>query len=77
MDQATDKKNDLKNCVTRYVVPCSVSFKINGRLRLLAQSIVSTCASEKKGNILGLGHFLYTGQPCYLKVQGNGENTSS
>ena len=22
------KKNDIKNCVTRYVVPCSVSFKI-------------------------------------------------
>ena len=42
------RKNDINNCVTRYVVPSSVNFKINGRLRLLAQSIVSTCASEKR-----------------------------
>ena len=41
------QKKDIKNCVTHYVVPCSVNFKINGRLRLLAQSIVSTCLSEK------------------------------
>ena len=68
------QKNDIKNCVTRYVVPCSVNFKINGRLRLLAQRIVSTCASEKKGNILGLGHFLYTCEcdderACYLIIE--------
>ena len=48
MDQAADKKNDIKNCVTRYVVPSSVHFKINDRLRLLAQSNVSACASEKR-----------------------------
>ena len=28
VDQATDKKNDIKNCVSRYVVPSSVDFKI-------------------------------------------------
>ena len=49
MDQATDKKNDIKHCVTRYVVPCSVSFKIKwqAKTKVSAQSIVSTWASEK------------------------------
>ena len=73
VDQATDKKW-YKNSVTRYVVPCSVNFKIKGRLRLLALGIVSTCASEKKGNILGLGHFLHTWEcddewACYLIIK--------
>ena len=48
MDQATDKKNDIKNCVTRYVVPCSVSFKIKWQAKTTGPSIVSTCASEKR-----------------------------
>ena len=26
------QKNDIKNCVTRYVVPCSVNFKIKWQL---------------------------------------------
>ena len=49
MDQATDKKNDINYFVTRYVVPCSVNFKIKWQ----AKSIVSTCASEKRGISLG------------------------
>ena len=41
---------------------------------LYLTSIVSTCASEKKGNILGLGHFLYTCEcdderACYLIIK--------
>ena len=48
MDQAIDKKKYIKNCVTRYVVQCSVNFKINDMLKLLAKCIVCTCASEKR-----------------------------
>ena len=47
MDQATDKKNDIRNCVTRYVVPCSVNFKIKWQAKTTGPKYVSTCASEK------------------------------
>ena len=54
------QKKDIKNCVTHYVVSCSVNFKIKWQAKTTGPSIASTCASEKKGNILRLGHFLYT-----------------
>ena len=31
------KKNDIKKCVTRYVVPCSVSFKIKLQAKTTGQ----------------------------------------
>ena len=57
MDQATDKKNDIKNCVTRYVYPCSVNFKIKWQAKTTGLSIVSTCTSEKREISLGWDTF--------------------
>ena len=45
MDQATDKKI-YKNCVTRYVVPCSVSFKIKWQAKTTGPKIVSEYDQE-------------------------------
>ena len=42
------QKNDIKNCVTSYVVPCSVNFKIEWQAKITGPSFVSTCASEKR-----------------------------
>ena len=68
VDQARDK-NDIKNCVTRHVVPCSVNFKIKWQAKTTC-----TLCFRKKGNILGLGHFLFTcecddEQACYLIIK--------
>ena len=48
MDQATDKKDGIKNYSTRYVVSSSVNFKIKWQARTIGPNIVSTCASEKR-----------------------------
>ena len=74
MSQATDKKNDIKNCVTRYVVPCSVSFKIKWQAKTTGPKYCWYLRFGKKGNILGLGHFLYTCEcdderACYLIIK--------
>ena len=60
MDQAIDKKNDIKNCVTRYVVHCSVNFKIKWQAKTTGPKYRKYLCFRKKGNILRLGHFLYT-----------------
>ena len=44
---SNSQKNDIENCVTRYVVPCSVNFKIKWQAKTTGPSIVSTCASKK------------------------------
>ena len=49
MDQATDKKkNDIKIASLATLFHVQSALRSNGRLRLLAQSIVSTCASKKR-----------------------------
>ena len=68
------KKNDIKNCVTRYVVPCSVSFKIKWQAKTTGPKYCLYLRFGKKGNILGLGHFLYTCEcddkrACYLIIK--------
>ena len=54
MDQATDKKNDINYFVTRYVVPCSVNFKIKWQAKDYWPRVsLVLAASEKRGISLG------------------------
>ena len=75
MDKAIDKKNDMKNCVTRYVVPCSVNFKIKWQAKTTGPKYCLYLRFRKKNrNILGLGHFLYTCEcdderACYFIIK--------
>ena len=48
MDQATDKKNDINIASLATLFHVQSTLRYNGRLILLAQSIVSICASEKR-----------------------------
>ena len=61
------QKNDLKICVTRYVIPSSVTFKIKWQAKTTGPKYGSYLRFRKKGNILGLGHLLYT---CQLTMNG-------
>ena len=45
------QKNDIKNCVTRYVVPCSVSFKIKWQAKTTGR--LSSSIFEKTRRKLG------------------------
>ena len=68
------QKNYIKNCVTRYVLPCSVNYKIKWQAKTSGPKYRKYLRFRKKGNILGLGHFLYTCEcdderACYLIIK--------
>ena len=69
------KKSDIKICVTRYLVPCSVNFKIKWQAKTTGPKYCWYLRFRKKGNILRLGHFiLYTWEcdderTCYLIIK--------
>ena len=68
------QKNDIKIVSLATLFHVQSTLRLNGRLRLLAQSIVNTWASEKKRNILRLGYFLYTCEcdderACYFIIK--------
>ena len=54
------KINDMKNCVTRYLVPCSINFNKNWQAKTTGPKYRKYLPFRKKGYILGLGHFIYT-----------------
>ena len=73
------QKNDIKNCVTRYVVPSLVNFKIKWQAKTTGPKYRQYLSFRKKGNILGLGHFLYTCEcddkrACYLIIKKQKQN---
>ena len=45
------QKNDIKNCVTRYVVPCSVNFKIKWQAKTTGPKVSLVLALQKKRQI--------------------------
>ena len=52
------QKNDIKNCVTRYVVPCSVSFQIKWQAKTTGPKLV--LGLRKKGKYPRVGTlFIY------------------
>ena len=53
MDQATDKKNHINYFVTRYVVPCSVNFKIKWQAKTTGPEYRLYLRFRKKGISLG------------------------
>ena len=68
------QKNDIKIASLATLFDVQSTLRLNGRLRLLTQSIVSTCASEKMEISSGWDTFLYTCEcdderACYLIIK--------
>ena len=72
--QSNRQKKWYKNCVTRYVVSCSVNLKIKLQAKTTGPKYRKYLRFRKKRNILGLGYFLYTCEcdderACYLIIK--------
>ena len=54
------QKNDIKNCVTRYVFPCSVNFKIKWQAKTTGPKYRQYLGFQKKGKYPRVGTlFIY------------------